>query len=78
MPYAHNVEGPVKVVTMEEVKKALGDTQNGTAAGSSGIVVEEFKALEEEGILKLTGLLNNIISEETIRDEWKESTITQI
>ena len=40
--------------------------------------MEEFKALEEEGMLWLTDLLNNMMNEETILEEWRESTIISI
>ena len=51
--------------------------KNGKAAGTSGMVAEVFKALEEESTW-LTDLLNNIMSDELIPEEWRRSTITPI
>ena len=50
-PDADKVDGPVIKIRTEKVRKALCDMKMRNAAGPSGIVVEEFKKLEKEGII---------------------------
>ena len=71
-------EGPEKCISSEEVEKALKQMSKAKAAGPTGVVSEMFRALGREGIQWLTKLLNRLLEEETIPEDWRKSTTIPI
>ena len=72
------VEGPATNITEREVKDAMKNMKNGKAPGCTGVTVEMFRTLGEDGVKMLHNLLNKIWSEEKMPRDWEESEIVPI
>ena len=74
---AEKVEGPVPVISKEEVGKALASMHNGKASGPSGIVKEHFET-SVHGIEVLHQIANNVLLGKSMPDDWKVSNLIPI
>ena len=72
------VLGPPPRISVEVVRKAVRVMKNGKAAGCSGLSAELLKAagVEIEGLV--TDLLNAIVREQRIPEDWKRSVVVNI
>lgn len=68
-------EGPPPYINEEMVKKAIKKMKPGKAAGPSGIVAEMIKASGECIVTAICNLVNDIIKEESIPNDWNLSHI---
>ena len=57
------------------VRKAVRKMKNGKAAGPSGIVSEMVKAAEEDSVDMISDLINQIIREGVVPEDWELSTV---
>ena len=70
-------QGPIKEVTMDEVKRALAAMKSGKAAGPTGLTSEMMKATGECGLAEFTEVLSEVWKSEELPEEWKCSdTVT--
>ena len=69
------VQGPPPYITVEMVTAALGHMKAGKAAGPSGIVIEMIQAAGDDIIVLITNLINSIVREEKVPDDWNLSYI---
>ena len=60
------------VVTLDEVEAALRRMKKGKAVGLDDIIVEAWKCLEEIGVKFLTNLMNTILENERMSEDWRE------
>ena len=72
------VEGPIEEITSEEMKRALQDTKRRKASGPSGVTVEYRKYLGDVGVEWLKNLLNRILVERKIPEDWADSELVTI
>ena len=72
------VQGPPPEIKNEWVKKAIDEMKNGKAASSTGIVAEMLKASGDVGVNLITKLVNAIIRETSIPDDWLKSVMVNI
>lgn len=72
------VEGPETNITEKEIEEAVKKMKSGKAPGCTGVTVELFKTLGEEGVEMLHNLFNKIWSEEKMPSDWEESEIVPI
>ena len=70
-----SVEGPAIKITHDLVASAVSNMKEGKACGPSGIVIEMVKAGGVAMLDLLTDMINLIIKEERIPDDWNHSTI---
>ena len=70
------VPGPAIRITEHMVYSAIKSTKAGKAAGPSEVVVEMIQAAGDETLTLITELVNCIIYEERIPDDWNLSFIT--
>ena len=70
--------GVSKQVSRSEAVQELKRMKVGKAVGLDEIPVEAWLILEEEGVDKLTELMNGIWRAEIIPVEWRESIITPL
>lgn len=68
-------EGPVKQIEKEEVTEALRKMKCGKAAGPSEVSIDLLKALGEEGEAWLLELLQKVLTEGRMPDDWQKSSI---
>ena len=66
------VSGPITEITMEEVNKTVNNLKCGKAGGTTEVTAELFKCLNYEGLKWVTVLLNKILKEEKIPQEWRK------
>ena len=64
--------------TREEIKRAIGHTQNGKAAGPAGIPTEALKGDVTTSVEMLFSLFEEIWEKEEIPAEWKEGYLIKI
>ena len=69
------VQGPPIYIIEEIVHAAIRKMKTGKAAGPSGIIVEMIRAAEDEIITPITLLVNRIIYEVKIPEDWDLSYI---
>ena len=69
------VERPAIFVTENIVTEAIKKMKEGKAGGPSGVIVEMIKAGGRETGTAITELVNLVIYEENIPEDWKESFI---
>ena len=74
---AEKVEGPVKEIRREEVKKALERMKSGKASGPSGITKEHFTS-SPHGVDVLHQVANDILKGASMPIDWKLSTLIPI
>ena len=72
------VSGPIMEITIEEVNKAVKSLRSSKTGGPSEVVEEHFKFLEHERLRWVTTLLNKILKDERILQEWKKSQLVPI
>ena len=75
---AETVQGPIREITLEEVTKSISKMKSGKAGGESGITAEYFKAMDKGHREWVVDLLNEIMKEESIPEEWTKSRIMPI
>jgi hypothetical protein len=68
----------VEELTIEDVRMAMRNLKNNTAAGSDGIHPEIIKYRGNKLFNRNYELLRQILEEESIPDEWKETIIVLI
>ena len=61
------------LISEEEVAAAIKGFKIGKAAGITGVVSEMMKALGGFGTSWITDLVNNIVEESCIPDDWRKS-----
>ena len=64
------VKVPIHEITSEEVKRALHDMKRGKASGPSGVTEEHRKYLGDVGVEWLKNLLNRILVEVKIPEDY--------
>ena len=69
-----SVESPAIKITKDMVAEAVLKMKEGNAYGPSGTVVEMVKAGGDATLDVITDLINLIIKEEQILDDWDQST----
>ena len=69
------VEGPAIFVTEDIVIEAIKKIKQEKVGGPSGVMVEMIKAGWRETVTAISGLVNLIIYEENIPEDWKDSLI---
>ena len=57
---------------------AMGKMKKGKATGLTGIVTEMFQLLGKEGIKWMTELLNKVLEDEVIPEDWQKSILVPI
>ena len=72
------VLGPSIQITEEMVSLAFRKMKSGKSAGPSGIVSEMLKASDDSVVPVLTRLINTIIREGRVPDEWNKSYIISL
>jgi exonuclease III len=71
-------EGPINEISMNEVVMALRGMKDGKASGPSEVSAEMIKVLKDEGVAWLHKLVNEILMQEKIPDEWRKSILIPI
>lgn len=72
----NNDEGPD--IQIDEVRKAIQLAKTGKAMGPDEIPTEMLKLLDDDGLKRLTELINNIYSTGVIPKEWLVSTFVTL
>ena len=72
------VMGPCCLISEEDVVAAIKGLQMGKAAGPAGVVSEMMKACGGFGSRWMTDLINNIVKEGCIHDDWRKSTLVPV
>jgi hypothetical protein len=68
-------EVEVEEPTIQDVKEAIRNLKNNKAAGTDGIHLELIKYGGNELLNRLYELVRQILEEERIHEEWKETII---
>ena len=66
------IEKPIEDITIEEMRQAIKGMKMGKATGPTGVSAEQLKSLDDEGIEWFRDMLNTIIHEGEILEEWKK------
>ena len=72
------VMGPHCLISEEEVASAIKGLKIGKAAGPTGVVSEMMKAAGGFGSRWMTDLINNIVKESCIPDDWRKSILVPV
>ena len=72
------VMGPCYLISEEDVAAAIKGLKMGKAAGPTGVVSEMMKASGGFGSRWMTDLINNIIKEGCIPDDWRKSIMVPV
>jgi len=72
------VQGPPPEIMNEWVLKAIDEMKCSKAARHTGIVVEMLKASGDIGMHLITKLINAIIGETSVPDDWLKSIMGNI
>ena len=72
------VMGPHCLISEEEVAAAIKGLKMGKAAGPTGVVSEMMKAAGGFGSRWMTDLINNIVKESCIPDDWRKSILVPV
>ena len=75
---ASNVEGAVRRTEVEEILYGMNRMKMGKASGSSGDVLELYKAGGDRRLKSLTNIFNEILFEDTLTEEWMLSLLVPI
>ena len=75
---AEPVLGPWPQIDEDTVRRALQKMKTGKAAGVSGLTSEMLKAAGDKGVVLMKDLINAIICECTIPDDWLRSIIVNV
>ena len=73
-----SVMGPCCLISDEEVVAAIKLLKIGNAAGPAGVVSEMMKASGGFGSRWMTDLINNIVKEYCIPDDWRNSILVPV
>ena len=71
----HPVAGPPPLITTSQVSNAIKGMKKNKAAGPSGVITEMIQAAGPEAELMITNLINNIIQDSQVPQEWQLSNI---
>jgi exonuclease III len=74
---AEKTEGPIREVTLEEVKRQLDKMANNKATGPDELPIEVIKLMKETGLEWITSMLAEV-QKRGIPEVWKHSTITPL
>ena len=74
----HEVMGPCCLISEEEVAVDIIGLKIGNTAGSTGLVSEMMKASGGFGTRWMTDLINNIVKEGCIPDNWRKSILVPV
>ena len=69
---------PCRLISEEEVSAAIKGLKFGKAAGPTGVVSEMMKASGGFGTRLMTDLINIIVKEGCIPDDWKKSMLVPV
>ena len=72
------VMGPCCLISEEEVAAAIKGLKMGKSAGPTGVVSEMMKASGGFGSRWMTDLINNIVKEGCIPDDWRKSILVPV
>ena len=72
------VMGPCCLISEEEVAAAINGLKIGKAAGPTGVVSEMMKTSGGFGTRWMTDLINNIVKEGCIPDDWRKSILVPV
>ena len=72
------VMGPHCLISEEDVAAAIKGMKIGKAAGPTGVVSEMMNAAGGFGSRWMTDLINNIVKEGCIPDDWKKSILVPV
>ena len=72
------VVGLTPAINRKELELATKGMKDGKAMGPDGILVEVWKSLGEEGVDMLLDLLQKILEQEKMPEEWRDSVIVPI
>ena len=72
------VLGPWPLVKEETVRKAVGKMKAGKAAGISGVTADMLGAAGNMGVVLMKDLINAVIKECTIPEDWLKSIIVNV
>ena len=72
------VMGPHCLISEEEVAAAIKGLKIGKAAGPTGVVSEMMKEAGGVGSRWMTDLINNIVKESCIPDNWRKSILVPV
>ena len=72
---ADAISGPAVKIERETVIKAIGKMKSGKATGPTGIVIDMLKASGDVCIDLVTELINDIIADGVIPQDWQVSYI---
>ena len=72
------VMGPCCLISEEEFAEAIKGIKIGKAAGPNGVVSEMMKTSSGFGTRWLTDLINNIVKEVCIADDWRKSILVPV
>lgn len=75
---AEPVAGPWPLIEDEAVRRAINSMKVGKAAGVSGLTAEMLKASGDIGVSLVTNLLNAILYECRVPDDWLRSVIINV
>ena len=78
LPTADPVNGPALEISQDMVSSAINQMKSGKAAGPSGIVPEMLKACSDNIVPRLTHLVNLVIRDGKVPDEWNNSYIISL
>ena len=70
--------GPCYLISEEEVAAAIKGLIIGQAAGPTGVVSEMMKASGGFGTKWMIDLINNIVKEGCIPDDWRKSILVHV
>ena len=72
------VMGPHCLISEEEVAEAIKGLKIRKAAGPTGVVSEMMKVVGGFGLRGMTDLINNIVKEGCIPDDWRKSILVSV
>ena len=72
------VMGPHCLISEDEVTESIKGLKIGKAAGPTGVVSEVMKAAGGFGIRWMTDMINNIVKEYCIPDDWRNSILVHV
>ena len=70
--------GPHCLISEEEVAAAIKGLKIGKAAGPTGVVSEMMNAAGGFGSRWMTDLINNLVKEGCIPDDWRKSILVPV
>ena len=74
----HEVMGPCCLISEEEVAAAIKGLKIGRATDPTGLVSEMMKASGGFSTRRMTDLINNIVKEGCLPDDWRKSILVPV